>query len=172
MKVSREEENFYRLISLMNNCILPQLRALFKDKWNEKFPSNQWRNSKEKGEELLDMIKGAKRDILLKMRLLEGDTDEWDITCVIKALSAVDIDPTENKRIEKLKDIRNYVSHNSDGRCKDGSKDEIFKGVKGIFVEFGWATEQVEKIEHETLTTEDVEILKTKLGEEKRTGKF
>ena len=171
MNVSKEEENFYRLIPLVNNCILPQLHTLFKDKWNQKFPSNEWENSKEKGEELLNMIKGGRRDQLVKEMISTGNLDEWDVTCTMKALSVFDITDIEKERIKQLKDVRNYISHDSTGKCDDAEKDKIFEDVKHIYDEYGWPKEQVEKIQHEILTTEDMKKLKAKLEAEKRAGK-
>ena len=175
MEFTREKENFYRIMSLLHDCILPQLREYFIQKWNGQPGKTPWCDSKENGKELLGkMTKGARRDALIKDRISGGQTGDWDLTCVFKALLVFEenMDKAEEDGIKILKDVRNTMSHLSGGKCDDEMKDEHFKEVKGVYDALGWPKTDVDEIENKELTTEKMKQLKAKLENEKRAGRF
>ena len=159
-------------MSLLCDCILPDLCNFFKLKWNSTVPTNHWQDSIENGKVLLGKIKRAKRDALLKGRISGGQTSDWDLTCVFKALSIFDMDKWEKDYIDELKEVRNDKIHISSGKVYYNEKDEIFMKVKKVYDAFGWPKTSVEKIENEELTTEKMKQLKAKLEEEKKAGIF
>jgi len=168
MDMGREKENFYRLNSLLYDCILPELRRFFIQSWNREFPDNLWSDSEDNPKTLIEKIKGAKRDALLRERILNGDVENWDLTCVFKALSGLNLDESIKKGIEKLKGVRNKMAHPSSGKSSDDEKDDIFKQVCDVYDELEWPNGCLEETEHNILTTEYVKELKAKLEEEKK----
>ena len=170
MEIGKEKENFYRLNSLLYDCILPELRGFFIQSWNREFPTCHWLDFEDNPKKLFEKIKGAKKDALLKERILKGNVDNWDLTCVFKALSALTLDESVKKCIEKLKDVRNTMSHPSSGKSSDEEKDEMFSKVNAVYDELEWHKRRLEETEHNVLTTEYVKQLKAKLNEEKKAG--
>ena len=170
MEVDREQENFYRLFSLLNECVVPQLQKLFLNAWEAKFPTNPWYNSSDNPSELLNLDKKLRRDNLVKERVSKGNVDDWDFTCVSKALSALYGSGLEADCIDKLRNARNKISHLSSGKVNDKEKDEIFIEVKNVYDDLAWPKDAVKKFEHEPLTTEYVKQLQAKLDDERRAG--
>ena len=172
MEVDTEQENFFRLFSLVNESIVPQLREHFLKVWKRQFPKNGWYDSTDNPSELLKLGKEVRRDKLVKERFSKGNVDDWDFTCVSKALSVLDVNELETKCIDKLKNARNTISHLSSGKVSDKEKDEIFIEVNNVYDDLAWPKVVVNKFEHEPLTTEYVKQLKAKLDNERRAGNF
>ena len=172
MEVDSEQENLFRLFSLVNESIVPQLRKFFLEVWERQFPANSWCDSSDNRNDLLKMIIGGRRDALVKDRILKEKVDDWDFTCVSKALSALDINELETTCIDKLRNARNKISHLSSGKVSDKEKDEIFTEVNNVYDALAWPKGAVKKFEYERLTTEYVKQLKAKLDDERRAGNF
>ena len=169
--MDKEKENFYRINSLLYDCILPDLRDFFTKSWSKEFPTNHWLDSEDNPKELIEMIKGAKRDALLRERILQGSVENWDLTCVFKALSVLELDESAKKCIYQLKDVRNTMSHLPSGKSSDDEKDGIFKKVNDVYHELQWPKERLEATARDDLTTEYVKQLKSKLEAERKAGK-
>jgi len=117
--MDKEKENFYRINSLLHDCILPELRDFFIQAWNGEFPENNWFHSTDNPEKLIGKIKRGKGDALLRERILQGSVDEWDLTCVFKALSVLTLDESVTKCIDILKGVRNTISHKPSGKISN-----------------------------------------------------
>ena len=170
MEVDSEQENFIRLFSLVNESIVPQLRKFFLEVWERQFPANSWCDSSDTRNDLLKMIKGGRRDALVKDRILKEKVDDWDFTCVSKALSALGVNELETTSIDKLRNARNKICHLSSGKVSDKEKDEIFIEVNNVYDDLAWPKDAVKTFEHEPLTTEYVKQLKAKLEDERIAG--
>ena len=171
MEVDSEQENFYRLFSLVNESTIPQLRELFLKVWERQFPKNPWyKDTSGNSEALLNLIKGGRRDKLVKERISKGNVDDWDFTCVTKALLALDVSELETECIDKFKNARNTISHLSRGKVSDTEKDKIFMEVNKAYDDLAWPKDAIKKLEHEPLTTGYVKVLKAKLEDERRAG--
>ena len=170
MEVDSEQENFFRLFSLVNESIVPQLREHFLKVWKRQFPTNGWYDSTDNPSDLLELSKELKRDKLVKERVSKGNVDDWDFTCVSKALSVLDVTELEKKCIDKLKKARNTISHLSGGKVSDKEKEEIFIEVTNAYNDLAWPKDAVNRFRHETLTTEYVKQLKAKLEDERIAG--
>ena len=110
VEITTKQENYFRVVILYDRVVIPMLRKYFREKWDENFPENRWNDSEEKGQELLKKIKGGRKDALLKERISKGQPEDWDETCIFRALSVCDLGCDEDN-ITKLKNIRNYYSH-------------------------------------------------------------
>ena len=168
--MDKEKENFYRINSLLLDCILPELHDFFIKSWNKEVPTNHWVDAEDNRKELIGKIKGGKRDALLRERILQGNIQHWDLTCVFKALSVLALDESVKKCIDTLKDVRNTMSHLSSSKTSNDEKDDIFQKVNDVYDQFKWPKERLEEAEHGDLTPEYVKQLKAKLEEEKKAG--
>ena len=162
------------ILSLVYDCILPDLRDFFITSWNKVFAENPWLDSKDNRKALMGKIKNSRRDALIKDRILKGGIDTWDATCVFKALlvfepksdesvtldESVTFDESVTKNINKLKDVRDTVSHPSALKCSDGKKDDIFKRVNEVYDELEWPKGHLKEAEQNVPSPEHAKKLK------------
>ena len=145
MEHSNEQLNYIKVLALVYDCILPNLRTLFQSKWKRRNPSKLWIGNLYKE---LRKIKGGKDDGSFRKSVLNGNPSKWDLTLVIKALSMIEKKETENK-----------IENNCESEEKEEAKEKVEEGKK---VE---KEEAEEKEEEETSSKKENAEKKVKQGQ-------
>ena len=127
MELNDEEEHFVKLVKIIIDVLPKHLRAFFVNKWNTKYPTNQWTNDAASGQLLHDAIpQRVKRNRLsfpnpIQQMILTGDIETWHYIALFFVLLSAElklIDPprpmnhrnppfNESENINRLREIRN-----------------------------------------------------------------
>ena len=172
MEVTKEEENLFRARKVIDDDLLTLLREFFMQKWNaHKDPTEPaWSDDSRCGDALLKKRKGASLDKHIRNKLKSGETFEWDATCLFEAI-LVFVKGREECSICILRKQRNMVFHRSQPRLSNDEKDDFFEIIKKEYENLKWPTDDVDRIKTESITTEEMKKLKSKLESEKRKGR-
>ena len=172
MDVTKDEENLIRARRVIDDDLPPLLREFFKRKWNGQKQSNEpaWSDCRDDGKALFKKLKGSHLDKKVIEKLKSGKTDDWDATCLFEAILTL-VEGAEKSSIVKLRKQRNMVFHRSRGRLSDDEKNEFFQIFKKEYANMKWPTDDLDRIETESISTEEMKKLKSKLESEKRKGK-
>ena len=81
MTLSDEEENFMKISKIVLNIIPKHLRQLFKTKWNDKYPREEWQSNEASGNDLMTKIRNVNSRYAEKLKA--GDEKEWDTTILV-----------------------------------------------------------------------------------------
>ena len=107
MDLSHEERNFVKLSYILLNIVANHFREFFVNKWNDKYPKEQWSNDNTSGEQLCTKItKRIENDYVGKMK--SGDVQKWDITTLGKVFlySGLELIPKNSSEIDEIHNIR------------------------------------------------------------------
>ena len=172
MDVTKDEENLIRARRGIEHDLIPLLREFFKIEWNGQKQSNEpaWSDCGDDGKALCKKLKCSHLDKKVTEKLKSGKTDEWDATCLFEAILTL-VKGAEKSSIGKLRKQRNMVFHRSRGRLSDDEKNEFFQILKKEYTNMKWPTDDLDRIETESISTEEMKKLKSKLESEKRKGK-
>ena len=87
MKFTEERENFLKLSYIIFEIAAKHLRKLFKKKWNEKYPNQQWNSDATSGEYLYSKVsKRLQNDKIYAEKIETGNEQEWDTTTLTKVM--------------------------------------------------------------------------------------
>ena len=129
MELNDEEENFVKLAKIILDVLPKHLRVFFVDKWNSKYPTNQWTNDAASGQllhnEIPQGVKKNKRSFhkTLEQMILTGDIERWDPTSLFFVLLSAGLNLidaprpmnhrnppfNESENIDRLRYIRSTV---------------------------------------------------------------
>ena len=90
MELTEEKENFVKLSHIVLDIIPIYLRIMFKDKWNEKYPSSKWTSDAKSGNTLCNKVSDgfyaskANQEYIPRMR--SGNEEEWDTTTLLRII--------------------------------------------------------------------------------------
>ena len=164
LEIPKEEENFFRLCKLVYSEIPNKLRQCFRTKWNLMYPNQTWDDSKSSGSAFWKKSSpGAQSDPRRRKdivdRIKAGCSSKWDLTVLFDVLLNLIpkfVSKGERKQIEVLREVRNtQCSHREDSKLSTTEMVDVFKKVKEVYREMKWDAMDVEKIEGNTLVTED-----------------
>ena len=120
MEFTEERENFLKLSYIIFEIAVKHLRKLFKKKWNEKYPNQQWNSDATSGKFLYSKVsKRLQNDKIYAEKIKTGNEQEWDMTTLTKVmmdfrLRMVECYQDKNDRSsplcprEEIELIRNY----------------------------------------------------------------
>lgn len=177
MEMTTEVENLFRARKVINDDLLPLLRKFFKYKWDDEKDANEpaWSDSRSDGEALI-MKRSKKKDnprftIQNEEKIKSGSTKYWDANCLCQAIFTLNVTENEKSSINTLVGLRNMVFHRSQGILSVQEKDDFFRTIKDEFRKLSWSIDNVNKIETDPITTDEMERLRSKLESERMKGK-
>eukprot|EP00794_Sanderia_malayensis_P000727 gene727-6_t len=177
MEISEEEGNFVRVGKLCHNDISIHLRTFFEDKWDSKYPTNCWDNTEAgSGQTLFQMMKNdpkVKQNCTMKSHIKAGNCNNWDITtlsCVIlSAALKLNLSHYERNQIEILRNIRNTrLGHLSEMKISNDDRKIIFNDVRQVYQTLNWPESELNAIEVDPITTEDMKELRAQVDRERK----
>ena len=132
MELNDGHEHFVKLVKIIIEVLPKHLRTLFVDKWNTKYPTQQWTHDAASGQllhnEIPQGVKKNKRSFhnTLEQMILTGDIETWDPTALFFVLLFAGLNLTgacrpkkqrnppftESENIDRLREIRNtFFAH-------------------------------------------------------------
>ena len=193
MELNDEEENFVKLVKIIIDVLSKHLRAFFVDKWNTKYPTNQWTNDASSGQLLHDAIpqrvKRNKRSFhkTLEQMILTGDIETWPHIALFFVLLSAELNLidaprpknnrnppfNESEKIDRLREIRNtffaHVANMSISAVEFGNISTELKAIaKDVFG--STAENEIDKIVNSQITTTLSDQLKSQLQKESQTN--
>jgi len=113
---SDKELNFFNVVQLLFDCVLPKLRDLLRKKWEIEKPTE---NLKNKLYKQLKKITGEDEE-WLETSVSNGDPSQWNITRIFKALSM----------LEKKKETE-YNGENKKKKTEKKKGEQVKQGAEG-----------------------------------------
>ena len=172
MEISADGENFFRMQKVIHDEIPKQLREFFIKKWEDK-GYGLWEDSLDNGDDISKKISAKARIKGKDMERLinAGNSKEWDTGCLVVAIYNAGLDiATEKPHIEKLRSVRNKISHLPRAELSQTDTNRYCNEVKDVYKKLKWPTKAIEIIEKEMMKTEEMQRLKRKLLAEKKAG--
>ena len=191
MDLTKEQENFIKLVKIIVEIVPKHLRGLFKTNWDAKFPTHLWTNDATSGQYLYNAIpqsvkqNQAKFNITLQQMILGGNCETWDPSALFFVLLYAGLKITDKCRprnqraypftvienIDRLRELRNtFFGHVVNMSVPDVDFGNISTEIKGIIKDvFGTITEdEIDQIINAQTTTQLSHDLKSKLDKEKQ----
>ena len=177
MDFDNENENFYKLCTIVVEVNPDFLRKYFVQKWNEKFPQEQWESGADCGEILINKIKAKnkkrKKLSFVEKNLQEGNEMDWDTTALMHALEHRKlglIHGNERRHLDTLRMCRNEIYAHTRAVKVSSDKfsqkiDTIKEAAKYLFGEA--AENEIDKVVKSTITSQSNEQMKEHLEKEK-----
>ncbi|CAF0781011.1 unnamed protein product [Brachionus calyciflorus] len=149
MSLSKEVKNFVDLQILLTKTT-ELIRKLFLVNW-KKLYGQDWIETNHNAKVYFTNGGGtkafAKMNSDQKQHAILGDTTKWDITLFYIILSQSNlIDKSNLKHLEKIKNIRNNVAHNSKMSLTDQQFETNWDELKNCLIQLGNDKQQVEDL--------------------------
>ena len=189
MELNDEHENFVKLVKIIIEVLPKHLRTLFVDKWDTKYPTQQWTHDAASGQllhnEIPQGVKKNKRSFhkTLEQMILTGDIETWDPTALFFVLLFAGLNLTgacrqknirnlpftESENIDRLREIRNtffgHVANMSISAVEFGRISAELKAIaKDVFG--STAENEVDRVLNSQITTTLSDQLKSQLQKE------
>ena len=158
-----------------------KLRQLFREKWNLQYPNETWNDSKSSGDALWKKLSRGAQSYASKRkdvvdRIKTGCSSKWDLTVLFDVLLNLlpkFVTKDERQQFKLFREVRNtQCSHREDSTLSITEMVDVFKKVKEVYRKMNWDVTDVEKIEKNTLVTEDVKAIKDTINHELEAGKY
>ena len=194
MDLTKDQENFIKLVKIIVEIVPKHLRALFITNWDAKFPSQPWANNATSRQYLYNAIPQsvkqiqAKFNITLQKMILAGDCKTWDPSALFFVLLYAGLKITDKCRprnqraypftvsecIDRLRELRNeFFGHVVNMSVSDADFGKISTEIKGIIKDvFGTGAEdEIDQVINAQVTSQLSHELKSKLDKEKQINK-
>ena len=176
MNVSKERENYFRVMIIMNDVIAKCLRLEFVKGWNSNF-EHQWNDDQKSGEQLLEVMKMRDKKFPFKKwepQFKEGDSSKWDCTKLFFMLAddrglSLARNIGVMRRIDDIKAIRNEITgHAAKPECSDSEFKNYVNKLKDSARTIGWENclDEIEAVENQVLKTEDYRRIEKQLDQQ------
>ena len=180
MDLDEDNENFFKVASIVTDAVPKSLRKFFVEKWNQKFPGNTWESGKtSSGDDIIARIKAENnnKEPQYKEKLRAGNENDWDTTVLMYVLDSSKlklITANDKKNLDKLRKFRNeYFAHATKMVCPSivftQKVSEIRVIAKAVFGED--AKNEIDKILNSRVTTEMSRNLEQQLIKEEARNK-
>ena len=150
MSLSREEEYFVKITKIVLEIVPKYLRKLFIEKWDQKYPNNQWQSDSASGNFVFTEIPNAAkngRNGVYARNMQSGNESDWDTTTLVYAMLYSQLNLIPNCRpdrqrraplliseeIDIIRKIRNeFFAHASNMKCSFRPFLEIISQVHSV----------------------------------------
>jgi len=151
MELTEEKENFVKLSHIVLDIIPIYLRIMFKDKWNEKYPSSKWTSDAKSGNTLCNKVSdgfyASKSNQEYIPRMRSGNEEEWDTTTLLRVILYSGMNLIEGCRpkeerssplrvsegLEVIREIRNSaIAHTRGMSCSSEEFERTMADLKSV----------------------------------------
>ena len=171
MEYTEEQLNYFRVCYIAFNLVPKGLRKVFKQEWDFRYkstPLGEWKDTLQNG---LDFVNNESRKSRTKnarylTAIQNGDTEEWDCSCLFFAILFSDsvgtsLSPAINYDVDNLRQVRNDIAHASEAELADVYFKNYVARVLFAFISLGLPINQIEAVKNQTtFPTEEVANLK------------
>ncbi|XP_031555391.1 uncharacterized protein LOC116292253 [Actinia tenebrosa] len=174
-----EELNYFRLCYVFTHNVPEGLRTVFKQQWNARYQATlgEWLDEPKNATDFCNMesSKNQKRNKKLLAVMANGNTKDWDCTCLFYALLFSDclgpfLNTTVQTNVDELRKIRNKAfAHTADGRFTDVDFEDAMRKVLTAFKALGLDTTEVDEVKtQKSFPTEELSSIQQQLNNERK----
>ncbi|CAH3159777.1 unnamed protein product [Porites lobata] len=170
MEYSQEQLNFFRLCCVVFDLVPEGLRQIFKNEWDFRYkaPLGEWKDTAQNGLDFYnnESKSSHKKNGRLLATIQNGNTAEWDCTCLFFAILYSDsigttLSPAVQKEVDDIRQVRNEIAHITEGKLADADFQTSVDRVLSAFTSLGLAITEVQEIKNQTnFPTTEVEKIK------------
>ena len=171
MEYSQEQLNYFRLCYVAFNLAPVGLRQIFKNEWDflyKKTLRGGWKDSPQNGRDFYNSESKAshKKNCRLLTTIKNGNTAEWDCTCLFFAILYSDsigttLSPAVYKNVDNIRQVRNEIGHITEAKLTDANFQTSVDRVLNAFISLGLAITEIQEIKKQTtFPTEELEKIK------------
>ena len=120
MEYSQEQLNFFRLCCVVFDLVPEGLRQIFKNEWDFRYkaPLGEWKDTAQNGRDFYNKESKSshKKNGRLLATIQNGNTAEWDCTCLFFAILYSDsigttLSSAVQKEVDDIRQVRNEIAH-------------------------------------------------------------
>ena len=171
MEYSQEQLNYFRLCYVAFNLVPVGLRQIFKQEWDFLYKTTlrgEWKDSPQNGRDFYNRESKAsrKRNARCLATIQNGDTAEWDCTCLFFAMLYSDsigttLSPAVYKDVDDIRQVRNEIAHITEAKVTDADFQTSVDRVLSAFTSLGLPITEIQEIKKQTsFPTEELEKIR------------
>ncbi|XP_031562894.1 uncharacterized protein LOC116298538, partial [Actinia tenebrosa] len=174
-----EELNYFRLCYVFTHNVPEGMRTVFKQQWNARYKPTygEWLDVPKNATDFCNMEspRNQRRNARLLTIMANGNTKEWDCTCLFYALLFSDclgpyLNTTVQTNVNELREIRNEAfAHTADGSLTDVDFEDAMRKVLAAFKALGLDTTKVNEVKTQKgFPTEELSSIQQQLNNERK----
>ena len=170
MTYSQEQLNYFRLCYVLFDLVPVGLRRSFKSEWDFLYKTSlgEWNDTPKNGRDFCDKESRSshRKNGRLLSTILNGDTAEWDCTCLFFAVLHSDsigktLSPAVYKDVDDIRQVRNEIAHITDAKVTDADFQASVDRVINAFTCLGLSITEIQEIKKKTtFPMEELEKIK------------
>ena len=171
MEYSQEQLNYFRFCHVAFSLVPVGLRQIFKQEWDFLYKTTlrgEWKDSPQNGRDFYNRESKAsrKRNARCLAIIQNGDTAEWDCTCLFFAILYSDsirktLSPAVYKDVDDIRQVRNEIAHITDAKVTDSDFQTSVDRVLSAFTSLGLPIAEIQEIKKQTtFPTKELENIK------------
>ena len=171
MEYCQEQLNYFRLCYVAFNLVPVGLRKIFKNEWDFRYqttPLGEWHDTPKNGSDFYKNESKAshKRNGRCLATIQNGDTAEWDCTCLFFAILYSDsigttLSPAVYNDVDDIRQVRNEIAHITEAKVTDADFQTSVDRVLNAFASLGLPITEIQEIKKQTtFPTEELEKIK------------
>ena len=171
MEYSQEQLNYFRLCYVAFNLVPVGLRKIFKNEWDFRYKTTllgEWKDTPQNGRDFYNNESKAshKKNGRCLATIQNGDTAEWDCTCLFFAILYSDsigttLSPAVYNDVDDIRQVRNEIAHITKANVVDADYQTSVDRVLNAFTSLGLVITEIQEIKKQTtFPTEELEKIK------------
>ncbi|CAH3147867.1 unnamed protein product [Porites evermanni] len=171
MEYSQEQLNYFRLCYIAFDLVPEGLRQIFKNEWDFLYKgrlTREWKDTAQNGHDFYNKESKAsrKKNARCLAVIHNGDTAEWDCTCLFFAILYSDsigktLSPAVRKEVDDIRQVRNEIAHITEAKLTDADFQTSVDRVMNAFTSLGLAITEIQEIKNQTtFPTKEVEKIR------------
>ena len=159
MTYSQEQLNYFRLCYVLFDLVPVGLRQSFKSEWDFLYKTSlgEWNDTPKNGRDFCNKESRSSRrkNGRLLSTILNGDTAEWDCTCLFFAVLhshsiGKTLSPAVYKDVDDIRQVRNEIAHITDAKVTDADFQASVDRVINAFTCLGLSITEIQEIKKKT----------------------
>ena len=159
MEYTVEQLNFFRICYIVFDLIPKSLRSVFKSEWDIRYKGSfgEWKDTTQNGSDFFnsESKKSRSRNARLLTTIKNGNTAEWDCSCLFFAILFSDSIGTTLSRLVRtnvndLREFRNYIAHITEAKFTDAGFHNSIGRVLVDFSSMGLPISDIEEVKNQT----------------------
>ena len=160
MEYSREQLNYLNICHVTVDLVPAGLREIFKREWDFHYGSSlgQWKDTPQNGRDFYKRESKAsrKKNARCLAVIHNGDTAEWDLSCLLFAILYSDsigttLAPAVRKDVDDIRQVRNEIAHLTHAKMTDDEFHTSIDRVLNAFLSLGLGTTEIQEIKNRTI---------------------
>ena len=160
MEYSREHLNYLNICHVTVDLVPAGLREIFKRGWDFHYGSSlgQWKDTPQNGRDFYKRESKAsrKKNARCLAVIHNGDTAEWDLSCLLFAILYSDsigttLAPAVRKDVDDIRQVRNEIARLNHAKMTDDEFHTSIDRVLNAFLSLGLGTTEIQEIKNRTI---------------------